>query len=289
MTTWTPEKLAEARALCEAATPGEWKWEDWQTPFSEGGTEGPNKFTLTAPPGTHDRGPSEMFPDMRNDLLYDEEHKISENDRAFIAAARTMLPAALDEIERLRNPATRASTHSEGCWRWRHHHECAIDRVEMLEAENARLRRALDASLVSPRHALLERAGKGLTISQVGERLNLPADEVDELRNTGRILAVHNLDGRGWVYPACQFDGSQIVPGLADVLSNFTIKNAWTRLYVLIGEDQALGGRTPIEALKDGDLDTVCQIVRDYGQQGGSEGLGIVLGSESSSAPGARS
>ncbi len=128
----------------------------------------------------------------------------------------------------------------------------------------------LDQRLAARQRALLERAGVGLTITQVAQRLNVSEQDVDELRAANRLLAVPNPDGETWAYPACQLESSKIVPGLAEVLSDFPVKSAWTRLYVLIGEDPALGGRTPIEALRNGDLDMVREIVSGYGEQGGA-------------------
>ncbi len=64
-----------ARALCDAATAGPWR--DWGT------THDPKVFTLNGL----------LVADLPS---YNDMH-----DAAFIAAARTLLPAALDEVERL--------------------------------------------------------------------------------------------------------------------------------------------------------------------------------------------
>lgn len=130
-------------------------------------------------------------------------------------------------------------------------------------------RPSIDPDLAARQRALLARAGGGLTIIEVAQRLNVPEQEVDELRTAGRLLAVPDPEGPGWAYPACQFEGPRVVPGLPEVLSDFAVKSPWTRLYVLIGEDPALDGRTPFEALRDGDLDKVREIISGYGQQGG--------------------
>jgi hypothetical protein len=135
--------------------------------------------------------------------------------------------------------------------------------------ENSQQGAPIDQDLAARQRALLDRAGGGLTTTEVAQRLNVSEQEVDELRAAGRLVAVPDPDSLGWAYPACQFEGPQIVPGLPEVLSDFSVKSPWTRLYVLIGEDPALDGRTPFEALKDGDLDMVREIVSGYGQQGG--------------------
>lgn len=127
----------------------------------------------------------------------------------------------------------------------------------------------VEQDLAARQRALLVRAGGCLTTTEVAQRLNVPEQEVDELRTAGRLLAVPDPDGAGWAYPACQFEGPRVVPGLPEVLADFAVRSPWTRLYVLIGEDPALDGRTPFEALKNGDLDIVREIVSGYGQQGG--------------------
>jgi hypothetical protein len=135
--------------------------------------------------------------------------------------------------------------------------------------EKFQRRPPINQDLAARQRALLARAGGGLTTTEVAQRLNVPEQEVDELRTAGDLLAVPDPDGPGWAYPACQFEGPRIVPGLPEVLSDFAVKGPWTRLYVLIGEDPALDGRTPFEALKNGDLEMVREIVGGYGQQGG--------------------
>jgi hypothetical protein len=70
----TPERIAELRALCEAATRGPWR--DYQ-----GNIINP-------------AGDAELGNWLVGSLRWAD-------DRAFVTAAREALPAALDEIERL--------------------------------------------------------------------------------------------------------------------------------------------------------------------------------------------
>ena len=115
---------------------------------------------------------------------------------------------------------------------------------------------------------LVVRAGGGLTSNEIADQLGIELRDVDQMRQTNRLLAVPNPDAEGWVYPKFQLDQGQIVSGLDSVMAEFTVKSPWTRLYVLISSEPALGGRSPIDALKDGDVGMVRRIVRDYGQQG---------------------
>jgi hypothetical protein len=82
----TPRRISELRALFEKATPAPWKQDKhcsiWAGPST---IDDPGYFVASAAYGI-DR----------------EEADNRKNDSAFIAASRTALPEALDEIERLR-------------------------------------------------------------------------------------------------------------------------------------------------------------------------------------------
>ena len=91
----TPTRIAELRALCAAATAGPWEVDgDGRDVcgFRErlGGASGRPPYEITENNGF-----------MRNDMAA---------DAAFIAGARTALPEALDEIERLRATLKRIAT-----------------------------------------------------------------------------------------------------------------------------------------------------------------------------------
>lgn len=80
----TPDEIARLRALCEKATPGPWK----------------QSWTWT---GKHSMPMSIETQDEKRVIgTLDEYEDQSGADSAFIAEARTALPAALVEIERLR-------------------------------------------------------------------------------------------------------------------------------------------------------------------------------------------
>lgn len=125
-----------------------------------------------------------------------------------------------------------------------------------------------DAKLAERQRSLLQRAGGGLRVEEVARLLKLSEREVEQRRAAQSLLAVRDSDSGTWIYPACQFKGGRAVPGLAQVLAGFTMQNPWTQLYVLISEDPALDGRTPVQALAEGETDAVLSIARGYGEQG---------------------
>jgi hypothetical protein len=89
MTDFSPARIAELRALAEKATKGPWRQhlvDDTVIIDYDG-----NTIAETFPEGGVD-----------DKIDYDTDTEQREHNAAFIAAARDALPAALDEIERLR-------------------------------------------------------------------------------------------------------------------------------------------------------------------------------------------
>lgn len=86
------QRIAEIESREKAATEGPWSWEDWDL------DDGPDCYTLVAPPHTRPSGTSGMFPDLGFSLMTDEDHEISEQDRAFIAHARQDVPWLIEEL-----------------------------------------------------------------------------------------------------------------------------------------------------------------------------------------------
>jgi hypothetical protein len=122
----TKERIAELRVLCEAATPEPWRDDGMM-------------FV--------DIGP-EQYPEERSLI----DCQLATNaDRRFVAAARTALPEALDEIERLEAEAEQIATwlaaHGTTPEQVRDAMRWSLEDREMLQAENAELRLNLDLAL----------------------------------------------------------------------------------------------------------------------------------------------
>jgi hypothetical protein len=136
---------------------------------------------------------------------------------------------------------------------------------------------ALDLSAVDPfveamargaavKRELLTGGGGGLTSSQVSSALGITRQAVDKRRRRRALLAVPNGSGE-YVYPACQFTSDGVIPGLEEVLRAFRIRSPWTQLSVLIASAPALGGKSLIEALKDGAIERAVAIAASFGEQ----------------------
>lgn len=128
--------------------------------------------------------------------------------------------------------------------------ERAIRLGEEIAGEDLRLSGAYD---LAETRALL----RGATRRQVEDRVR-----------EGRLIAVSGPD-KMTCYPAAQFneDGT-VVEGLAAVLEVMPTKNSFAILNYLIHPDSLLGGRTPIDLLKAGEIDLVVEAARRLGVQG---------------------
>lgn len=113
--------------------------------------------------------------------------------------------------------------------------------------------------------ALLERAGGGLRAGDVAARMRVSAQAVHARRKRGTLLAVPQPNGE-FLYPACQFGPDGALPGLGTVLSAFAVQGPWTRLSALLAPADELEGRSPLQALRSGDVDGAAAAAASYGE-----------------------
>ncbi len=103
------------------------------------------------------------------------------------------------------------------------------------------------------RRALVEAAGGALGAEEAGRLLGITRQAVDKRRRAGALLAVRV--GDDWRYPACQFDEARpggVVAGLPEVVQAMVAAGPWVTLDFLLAADGALGGATPLAALRAG-------------------------------------
>jgi hypothetical protein len=109
------------------------------------------------------------------------------------------------------------------------------------------------------RTRLAETAGGLLSAAQVANLLGITRAAVDKRRTVSRLLA---LRIRGdWAYPAAQFQDGEVLVGIQDVLASMADASHWSILDFLLAPDDALGGRTPIAALRAGEVDLVRRLL----------------------------
>lgn len=94
---------------------------------------------------------------------------------------------------------------------------------------------------------------------------------VDVRRKKGKLLALPAGAG-AYRYPLWQFDKGVALPGLEDTLAALSDAADWTKYRFFTTRSVTLRGRTPVDALRAGDIETVLKAARRFaaGEQGGS-------------------
>ncbi|MGR9132613.1 helix-turn-helix domain-containing protein [Rhizobium leguminosarum] len=113
---------------------------------------------------------------------------------------------------------------------------------------------------VEHRQNLVERAGGTMSAEDAGRILGISRQAVDKRRRAGTLLAVR--EGSDWRYPLCQLDQGEVIAGISDVVRGFAAAGPWIALDFLLASDAVLGGRTALQALRDGDREAVRRLIR---------------------------
>jgi len=123
---------------------------------------------------------------------------------------------------------------------------------------------------IEARTRLLTAEGGTLGVQEVAAHLNLSRQAVYKRYRAGRLLAIDS--GRhGYAFPAWQFVPGGVLAGIEEALEALSGLDPWTRLAFFLGENAATGGKTPLEALRRGnlgDLGDVLRAAKLHGEQG---------------------
>ncbi len=114
---------------------------------------------------------------------------------------------------------------------------------------------------------LLSMEGGVVSSEQVAKLLNLTRQGVDKRRASGKLIGI-SMGRRGYAYPVWQFQDGQVLPGLENVLKAMKEHAPWTQVMFMLTGDLRLKGETPLAQLRQGDIDSVVQAARCYGEQG---------------------
>lgn len=120
---------------------------------------------------------------------------------------------------------------------------------------------------IEARDRLLNEHGGTLTAEGVAGILGISRQGVDKRRSAGTLIGL--TTGRhGYRYPAWQFTKSGVVPGLEDVLRVLAPHDPWMQAAFFLGNNLRLKGKSPLEALKAGQLSAVLNAAELYGEHG---------------------
>ncbi len=116
---------------------------------------------------------------------------------------------------------------------------------------------------------LLADAGGTFSQEQVQTILyGISRQAIDKRVREGSLLSVPGPNGARR-YPVCQFlaDGS-LVKGMKEIQAALPVRGPWSAFLFLMQPHADLGGRTPLEVLKDGELAFVIAAAERLGAQG---------------------
>lgn len=119
---------------------------------------------------------------------------------------------------------------------------------------------------VEAENRLLDSEGGLLGVDEVASALHITRQAVDKRRRVGTLIAVPR-GGNRWAYPAWQLDKRRTLPGLEEVLHALGERGPLSKIVFFLTSDAFLGGRTPLAALRAGDLGAVLRATEGYGEQ----------------------
>ena len=126
---------------------------------------------------------------------------------------------------------------------------------------------AAKARGIEKQRDLLAAEGGTLGVDELARALHISRQAVDKRRRGGKLLALPR-GGHRWVFPAWQVARGRTVPGLEDVLSALGGRDPWTSLIFFVTPNRLLNDRSPLQALRAGDLAAVVRAAEGYGEQG---------------------
>ncbi|MGH2458259.1 MAG: hypothetical protein ACRDIY_05265 [Chloroflexota bacterium] len=118
---------------------------------------------------------------------------------------------------------------------------------------------------ISMRERLLQAEGGTFTAEQVAQHLRMTRQAVDKRRRAGRLIAF-SAGRRGYLYPVWQFGADGTLPGLERILSQLAVHDPWMQAAFFLSGDPRLSDRSPLEALRAGEVEAVCRAARGYGE-----------------------
>ena len=110
---------------------------------------------------------------------------------------------------------------------------------------------------IGHRGTLMKMAGEMLSSSHVEELLGIKRQAIDKRRNSHKLFALRLASD--WHYPAFQFDGGEVLFGLEGVLEAHAEKDPWVILDILLASDEALRGRTLLQAMQEKDEQAIAR------------------------------
>jgi hypothetical protein len=120
---------------------------------------------------------------------------------------------------------------------------------------------------IETQRRLVEEHGGTRSAEQIAQMLGISRQAVDKRRRSHALIAL-NMGRHGYRYPVWQFTKSGSLPGLEDVLQALEGHDEWMQIAFFLGNNPRLGGETPVDMLKAGELKRVVYAAQAYGEHG---------------------
>src|ERR1700704_2557618 len=118
---------------------------------------------------------------------------------------------------------------------------------------------------IEERKRLLAAEGGTLSGQEVASLLNISRQAVYKRYRAGQLLAV-DCGRHGFALPAWQFVPGGVLAGLDEVLVALPDLDAWMKLAFFLTENAAVGGKTPLSALRRGRVKDVLRAAELQGE-----------------------
>jgi len=120
---------------------------------------------------------------------------------------------------------------------------------------------------IEARQRLLAAEGGTLGVQEVASLLNISRQAAYKRYKAGRLLAVDR--GRhGLAFPVWQLVPGGVLPGLEETLTALADFDPWMKLAFFLEENAAVGGKTPLAGLRQGQLKDVLRAAELHGEHG---------------------
>lgn len=120
---------------------------------------------------------------------------------------------------------------------------------------------------IEARDELLKAEGGPLKGEEVAKLLGCTRQSVDDRRREGKLLAVE-LGRRGFLYPFWQFADVGLLAGMDRILPLLKDFPPLAQMRFFLSGNHQLGGKRPLDLLRQGEIDAVEQAAASFGEQG---------------------
>jgi len=137
--------------------------------------------------------------------------------------------------------------------------------LERMQASDPLAKAFVDG--LDARANLIEQNGGVFKTEQVAEYLGISAQAVNKRRASFQLLGL-TFRKRGHVFPAWQFDQRGTVAGLHEALLALGEHDEWMQNVFFVSPNTRLGGRRPLDLLRDRKVSEVIEAAKDFGYHG---------------------